>query len=1018
MAGQSITFDFLSRGAASLSRDFRSIGDDSALSSRGVKVLQEIIEKLGDKEKRTSAESAILARALRQTGDASATAAAKMVVADAAVRRLGDAMADSSKKGDSLGKTLSGLKMNPGLAGPALALAPAIATLGGVAAGAGVALAGAFVAGGAALAAFGAIAKPVLASAKTAATAVETAQNAHALAVQKVTAQYQIAMSTAKTQAQRNAAYAAEQKGFQQAALGQQLAVNKAYADLSPAQIALSKQIGAMADAWQKVKAAQTPVVAGALLPWMQAVTSLTRQLGPIIAAVSGVLGSLGSQFGAIISSAAFTKFRDFIAQTGSRAVGAAGNALLGLFQAFIIILPKFTPLIQSAITWIGNLGPAIEKWASSKKTADQITAFMAWFKTNGAVVGGLLTNLGLALKAMAPGLTAGGAAQLKVMSDFFGLIAKLPSNLAKPLFEVAGALLILNKLGVVSVGIKLLGMDAAAAVAGGGAAGLWGKILPGVRLLGGALVAVVVVDMILKNTRGPGDKPGQNLFDNPFGADPKSKDTAKQGLSTWAGLGNQITQIWDTMWQNTITRTAKGFHDLAGWFDKGRHDIATKLDDIRAGAVIAWNGLWANTVTRTANGVRDVGTWWRTLQSGAVLAYNTVKTDIANAWSAVWANTRTVVGGGVAAVAGFWRTLQSGVVSAYSQVKTSIANTWSTIWTNTKNTVTTGIGDVVRFFTGLPGKITAALGAAGKILYSWGSGIITGLLAGITSVWQSVVNFFLSVPKAILHALGIKSPPQWAIDAGKHIMHGIGIGVDFAKGVVSKATAAAIQAAAVGGVAGTGVQRWRPVVRQALGLAGANVAQLTDPVLYQMQTESGGNPTIVNKTDSNWLAGHPSVGLMQVIQGTFDAYAGRFRNTGPFEYGVSVNPLANVYAAIKYAQANYGPGLRNAYGGIGTGHGYAYGTASALPGWAWVGERGPELVKFRGGEQVAPVYAGGGGGEDIKALLERIHWAIRGLTDVAAAIPARTGQHVAAGVNSAGADAAFRRRYPQGGGW
>ena len=32
---------------------------------------------------------------------------------------------------------------------------------------------------------------------------------------------------------------------------------------------------------------------------------------------------------------------------------------------------------------------------------------------------------------------------------------------------------------------------------------------------------------------------------------------------------------------------------------------------------------------------------------------------------------------------------------------------------------------------------------------------------------------------------------------------------------------------------------------------------------------------------------------------------------------------------------------------------GYASGTASALPGLAWVGEEGPELVRFRGGERV-----------------------------------------------------------------
>ncbi|HET9969883.1 MAG TPA: hypothetical protein VFQ68_16735, partial [Streptosporangiaceae bacterium] len=41
--------------------------------------------------------------------------------------------------------------------------------------------------------------------------------------------------------------------------------------------------------------------------------------------------------------------------------------------------------------------------------------------------------------------------------------------------------------------------------------------------------------------------------------------------------------------------------------------------------------------------------------------------------------------------------------------------------------------------------------------------------------------------------------------------------------------------------------------------------------------------------------------------------------------------------------------------------HWYANGTPSAAPGWAVVGERGPELVRMRGGEQVIPGYAAGG---------------------------------------------------------
>jgi hypothetical protein len=150
---------------------------------------------------------------------------------------------------------------------------------------------------------------------------------------------------------------------------------------------------------------------------------------------------------------------------------------------------------------------------------------------------------------------------------------------------------------------------------------------------------------------------------------------------------------------------------------------------------------------------------------------------------------------------------------------------------------------------------------------------------------------------------------------------------------IVAKLRALAATAGGIGNYKpGAGVRQWRGTVSQALSLAGSS-QQLVDAVLYQMQTESGGNPTIVNKWDSNWLAGHPSVGLMQVIRGTFQAYAGRFRRTGPFAYGVSENPLANVYSAIKYAQANYGPGLRNAQGGIGSGHGYARG--GRVPGYA-----------------------------------------------------------------------------------
>ncbi|MFE7229867.1 peptidoglycan DD-metalloendopeptidase family protein [Streptomyces sp. NPDC057596] len=122
-------------------------------------------------------------------------------------------------------------------------------------------------------------------------------------------------------------------------------------------------------------------------------------------------------------------------------------------------------------------------------------------------------------------------------------------------------------------------------------------------------------------------------------------------------------------------------------------------------------------------------------------------------------------------------------------------------------------------------------------------------------------------------------------------------------------------------GDGGTGVQRWRGVVEQALGQVHQSLG-LVNTTLRRMNQESGGNPRAVNLWDSNARAGYPSTGLMQVIRPTFQRYAGKYKNTGPFMYGVSVDPMANIYASMKYALATYGS-LSRAYNRPG---GYARG--------------------------------------------------------------------------------------------
>ncbi|MGW4446447.1 transglycosylase SLT domain-containing protein [Streptomyces sp. NPDC004682] len=171
----------------------------------------------------------------------------------------------------------------------------------------------------------------------------------------------------------------------------------------------------------------------------------------------------------------------------------------------------------------------------------------------------------------------------------------------------------------------------------------------------------------------------------------------------------------------------------------------------------------------------------------------------------------------------------------------------------------------------------------------------------------------------------------------------------DFSKGSKVKADVPDVTKLLSDPGSGKGVQRWEPLAKQVLAMLHLPASALP-VVMHRIGVESGGNPNIVNNWDSNWKMGHPSVGLMQVIDGTFKRYAGPFGKTGPFKYGVSTNPMANLYAGLNYASNVYGSKWQSVLSGN---KGYATGTLSASPGLAVVGEKGRELVAFGGGERV-----------------------------------------------------------------
>lgn len=128
------------------------------------------------------------------------------------------------------------------------------------------------------------------------------------------------------------------------------------------------------------------------------------------------------------------------------------------------------------------------------------------------------------------------------------------------------------------------------------------------------------------------------------------------------------------------------------------------------------------------------------------------------------------------------------------------------------------------------------------------------------------------------------------------------------------------------------GVEQWRSTVIRALKMEGLYSEANVRRTLFQMQTESGGNPRAINLWDINAKNGVPSKGLMQVIDPTFAAYA-----RPGFDKNI-YDPLSNILASIRYARARYGS-LERAYRGVG----YANGGFANKP--SIFGESGLEVA-------------------------------------------------------------------------
>lgn len=96
-------------------------------------------------------------------------------------------------------------------------------------------------------------------------------------------------------------------------------------------------------------------------------------------------------------------------------------------------------------------------------------------------------------------------------------------------------------------------------------------------------------------------------------------------------------------------------------------------------------------------------------------------------------------------------------------------------------------------------------------------------------------------------------------------------------------------------------VARWIAEAKQKLIAMGYDPEDIDErAIALIIQHESAGNPYAENRWDSNWVAGHPSKGLMQTIDSTFNSYK------APGHDDIW-NPVDNIIAGVRYSIDRYG---------------------------------------------------------------------------------------------------------------
>lgn len=456
-----------------------------------------------------------------------------------------------------------------------------------------------------------------------------------------------------------------------------------------------------------------------------------------------------------------------------------------------------------------------------------------------------------------------------------------------------------------------------------------------------------------------------------------KQQDAAnKQIKKDWDSFWSNASKGWNNFWSDTVKNAQNGMNDTKSWIDNANTSIHKGWDSFWSDTSKNWNGFWGTVGKNAQNGMSTVHGWisdgnskidsgWRSMWSGLKSFFGSIWDGIKNAASDGMNAVINVINGAISGINWVWEKFtgkdalrklspvhfaNGGTVTQKMHlvmVNDGAGPDWKELYQLPNGQIGMSqqrnaaglLPEGTRVFNGKETK--AIMNMAGIEHYDLG-GVIGGVGKFFSGAWDK------------LEAVGdwLANPIGKVTDLIKSSISGISGGVEMfsnlAGGVIDKLTGSVVdwfkkeltklQDTLGANPGGSGVQRWKPYVIQALKANGFDASDYQVAAWMRViQRESNGNPKAINLWDSNAKAGIPSMGLVQTIGPTFNAYKFPGHND-------VYNGYDDLLAGIHYMKAIYGSGS-SAFARVSGPEGYANGGLITRPIHALVGEDGPETI-------------------------------------------------------------------------